>query len=503
MSARLNHQHAAYAWRREQENNRVQATHQVNRYYGHWGQVTSRFENWTNKEYYDNADKRMQHKKNQQQKDQELAERRSKLRKLLDSDTEAFELELGGRRGQRHASGDLKTLERINQSLKEQEQLKRKLEMEAKLYGRWRHGVDDEKLLYKSKSDNEVLAKLNWLDKQIEQQQQREQQEALSAERQLQLQQEINRTEQAQKERQLIREQEIKDIRALQETHVSELKQRQEQADKLKEEEQHFRLFLTELEKEKQLLEESTAMMLHRPDVSQAYNLKKIKIFIRNRSDAVRKQITLCINLLERMVKYAVKTEELKQQLDKCKEQLQLELVAYNQIEAMYESEAKSNLQRCEENWREQHLERFSQINRIIEQEQQLLSDMLRENVTEQQSLIELRSTHLSGIEQTTKQLEQLNKEQELMSPRQSESSNLMLNQVASTASVDLCDSVDQLVPKVSDSFTNLNLDVWENMPPARGGIDSPRLSNTRSMNVVTSKTAMPPKFARKRVAWT
>lgn len=505
MSARLNHQHAVYAWRREQENNRVQATNQVNRYYGHWGQVTSHFENWTNKEYYDKADQRLQQRKTQQQREQELAERRAKLRQLLDSDSEGFELELGRKRGPRQASGDLKTLERLNQSLKEQEQLKRKLEMEAKLYGRWRHGVDDERLLYKSKSDNQVLAKLNWLDKQIEQQQQREQQEALTAERHLQLQQEISRTEQAQKERQLIREQEIKNIRALQETHVAELKQRQEQADKLKEEEQHFRLFLTELEKEKQLLEESTAMMLQRSDVSQAYNLNKIKIFIRNRSDAFRKQITLCINLLERMAKYAVKTEELQQLLNKCKEQLEAESLAFSQIEAMYESEAKFVLQRCEETWHEQHLQRFSDINKIIEQEQQLLSGMLRENVSEQQSLIELRTTHVAGIEQTTKQLEQLNKEQEISSPRNADSTSMLSNTASATEllGVELCDSTDQLVPKVSDSFTNLNLDVWEKMPPVRGGIDSPRLSNTRSMNVVNSQTAMPPKFARKRVAWT
>ncbi|KAH8385332.1 hypothetical protein KR093_002000 [Drosophila rubida] len=511
MSARLNHQHAAYAWRREQENNRVQATHQVNRYYGHWGQVTSRFENWTNQEYYENAGKKLQHKKNQQQKDQELEQRRTQLRQLLDRDSETYKNELGGRRGQQrgHAAGDLQTLERLNQSLKEQEQLKRKLEMEAKLYGRWRHGVDDEQLLYKSKSDNEVLAKLNWLDKQIAQQQQREQQEALAAERQLQLQQEISRTEQAQKERQLIREQQIRDIRALQETHVAELKQRQQQADKLKEEEQHFRLFLTELEKEKQLLEESTALMLRRPDVSQAYNLKKLKLFMRNRSDAVRKQITLCANLLERMLKYAVKTTELQQQLDKCQQQLQTEQLASGQIEAMYESEAKSSLQRCEDNWREQHLQRFSELSALIEQEQQLLSGMLRENVAEQQSLVELRTTHLAGIEQTTQQLQQLNKEQleqEQLSPRPQPldaPSQHRLNELAAGIPVDHGEPVDELVPKVSDSFTNLNLDVWQNLPPARGGGDSPRLSNTRSLNVVTSQTAVPPKFARKRVAWT
>lgn len=523
MSGRLNHQHAVYAWRREQEHNRVQATHEVNRYYDRWGQVTSRFENWTNKEYYEKADAKMQQKKSQKQKEQELAERRGKLRELFDADSEMYNMELGRRR-RGAAAGDLQTLERINRSLKEQEQLKRKLEMEAKLYGRWRHGVDDEKLLYKSKTDNEVLAKLNWLDKQIEQQKAREEQEALKAERELQLQQEISRTELAQKERQQIREQEIKEIRALQETHVAELKQRQEQADKLKEEEQHFRLFLSELEKEKQLLEESTSMMLQRPDISHAFNLKKIKIYIRNRSDAYRKQIELCINLLERMSKYAVKSEEVQQQLDKCKLQLEAELTASSQIDSMYESEAKSTLSRCEDTWREEHLQRFRNINSLIEKEQQLLSGMLHESVEEQQQLVDLRATHLAGIEQTNKQLEQLNKEETLSSSRDLDSlagdvagsagdtaSAQTAAALGSTASTAASSNQPQLQPnesndqlsKVSDSFTNLNMDVWQDMPPVRGGADSPRLSKTRSMNVVNPQTCGPPRFARKRVAWT
>ncbi|XP_017847352.1 trichoplein keratin filament-binding protein [Drosophila busckii] len=508
MSGRLNHQHAYYAWRREQEHNRVQATKEVNRYYDHWGQVTSRFENWTNKEYYDKAEQKLQTRKDQQQKQQELEARRGKLRQLLDTDNDAYDVELGRKRRPREAPNDLKTLERVNQTLKEQEQLKRKLEMEAKLYGRWRHGVDDEQLLYKSKSDNEVLAKLNWLDKQIAEQQKREEQEALAAERQLQLQQELSRTEETRKERELIREQEVKELRALQETHVSELKQRQQQAEKLKEEEQHFRVFLSELEKEKELLEESTALMIQQPDMSQAYNLKKIKIYIRNRSESFRKQISLCLDILERIAKYAFKPEQLQQLMAKYKEQLENEVLAYAQIEAMYESEAKYNLQRCEENWRELHLQRFSEINKFIEQEQQSLSAMLRENLAEQQSLVELRSTHLTGIEQTNKQLEQLNNQAQpeaidcAADLASNASSATVLPPASSHVELAAVSSDDQL-PKVTSSFSNLNLDVWQNMQAVHGGVDSPTLNKTRSMNVVTSQTAVPPKFARKRVAWT
>ncbi|EDV43203.1 uncharacterized protein Dana_GF18372, isoform B [Drosophila ananassae] len=501
MPGRLNQQHAAYAQRMEQENSRVQAIKAVNSYYDHWGKVTSRFENWTNKEYYEKADQRLQTRREQSEKQAALSERQARLRRLLESESESFDGEMERRRRPREpGGGDLQMLGRVNQSLKEQEQLRRKLEMEAKLYGRWRHGVDDEKLLYQSKSDNEVLAKLNWLDRQIEGQQQREEQQALAAERKLQLQKEIHRTEQAHKELQRIREQQIRELRALQESHMAELRERQAEADKLKEEEHHFNLFLSELDKERQLLEESTALVMQRPDAGHAFNLKKIKVFIRQRSEATRKQISLCINLLQRMSKYVVKKEELQALLKKYRTQMEDEELACVQIETMYESEAKYNLQRCEDAWREQHMQRYTELSEFIDQEKSSLGELLQENVNQQQTVVELRSQNLTGIEQANKQLEQLNQEPLEVPPLssaidESESQAAFVPEEASS-----CAEVER---KVSDSFSNLNLDVWQDMPPTRGGPDSPRLSKTRSLNVVTPQTAAPPKFARKRVAWT
>ncbi|KAH8232664.1 hypothetical protein KR032_011399 [Drosophila birchii] len=497
MSGRLNQQHAAYAQRMEQENNRVQATQALNSYYSHWGKVTSRFENWTNKEYYEKADQKLQSSREQKEKQTVLDERKSRLRQLLDLENEGYGTEMQRRRKPREpGGGDLQMLDRVNQSLKEQEQLRRKLEMEAKLYGRWRHGVDDEKLLYQSKSDNEVLAKLNWLDRQIENQQQREEQQALAAERQLQLQQEINRTEQAQKERQQIREQQLRELRALQESHMSELRLRQQEAEKLKEEEQQFRLFLGELDKEKELLEESTGLVIRRADAGHAFNLKKIKVFIRQRSEASRKQISLCINLLQRMATYVVKAEELQVLLSKYRSDLEKEELACTQIETMYESEAKYNLQRCEETWREQHLQRYGELSKLIEQEKVSLGELLQANVMQQQTVVELRSQHLTGIEQANKQLEQLSNEEQPEIPTPSVADLKVTESQAATPQEDP-------LPTVSNSFSNLNLDVWQDMPPTRSEIDSQRLTKTRSLNVVTSETAAPPKFARKRVAWT
>ncbi|XP_017062141.1 trichoplein keratin filament-binding protein [Drosophila ficusphila] len=500
MSSRLTQQHAAYAQRVEQENNRVQATQAVNSYYSHWGKVTSRFDNWTNEKYYEKAGQQIQSRREKEEKEAALNDRRNRLRQLLTTESEAYDNELERRRRPREpGGGDLQMLGRVNQSLKEQEQLRRKLEMEAKLYGRWRHGVDDEKLLYQSKSDNEVLAKLNWLDRQIENQQQKEEQQALAAERQLLLQQEISRTEQAQKERQQIREQQLRELRALQESHMSELRLRQQEAEKLKEEEQHFQLFLGELDKERELLEESSALVLKRVDSGHAFNLKKIKVFIRQRSEASRKQISLCINMLQRMAKYVVKTEELQALLEKYRTQLEHEELACAQIETMYESEAKYNLQRCEENWREQHLQRYNELSKFIDQEKDCLGLMLQENVSQQQTLVELRSQHLTGIEQANKQLEQLSQEEVEVASQPTTN----LKAVESKSSVSESSVEENLVPKVSDSFSNLNLDVWQDLPPARGEDDLQRLNKSRSLNVVTSQTAVPPKFARKRVAWT
>nr|XP_014091174.2 trichoplein keratin filament-binding protein [Bactrocera oleae]XP_014091175.2 trichoplein keratin filament-binding protein [Bactrocera oleae]XP_014091177.2 trichoplein keratin filament-binding protein [Bactrocera oleae]XP_036233243.1 trichoplein keratin filament-binding protein [Bactrocera oleae]XP_036233244.1 trichoplein keratin filament-binding protein [Bactrocera oleae]XP_036233245.1 trichoplein keratin filament-binding protein [Bactrocera oleae]XP_036233246.1 trichoplein keratin filame len=540
MSVRSHQIQALFARRREIEHDRIERTAAVNRYYDHWGKVTTRFENWTKPEYYKNAEEQLKQRRETREKEMQQLERRERLRELFEKEKMLYEREMLERERprSRKIAATTEQLEKIEQSAKERENIKRKLDLEAKLYGRWRHGVDDDNVLFESKSSNETLAKLNWLDKKIEEQYDREREEAQSLERNLRLQEGISRTEQVQRERQLIREKEIKEIRELQETHMQELKMRQTEADSLKEEEKHLRTCLSDLDKEVELLEESCSLIMESADVSQAYNLKKIKIFIRKRSESFCNQIKLCISILERLSVYTT-CADVKRLLNKYRGHLEAESVNLTQVEAMYESEAKYNMQRLESLWQQQHLERYHELKQLLTEERCTFGARINENLQRQTDTYEVRSTHLTALENSNEKLKQLIAEEQ-QSPR----SALPLAKSSDSAppfpgteySGDAGDqasvaddnvSIAQLMPsgipsrpttgthfgrrrptssqlpKVTNSFTNLNLDVWKDLPAARHGIDSPRLVTQRSPSIVTSESATRPKFARKRIAWT
>lgn len=56
-------------------------------------------------------------------------------------------------------------LEGIHNALLRSEEEKRRMELESRLYRKWRQGED--RVLFESKSNQEAMAKMNWLDKQV------------------------------------------------------------------------------------------------------------------------------------------------------------------------------------------------------------------------------------------------------------------------------------------------------------------------------------------------
>ena len=58
-------------------------------------------------------------------------------------------------------------LNNIYETVKRTQEEKRRLDMESKLYKKWRNGFSVNYILLDSKSEHEALAKMNWLDKQV------------------------------------------------------------------------------------------------------------------------------------------------------------------------------------------------------------------------------------------------------------------------------------------------------------------------------------------------
>lgn len=484
------HLQAAFARKRENEHIRTERTEAVDRYYVHWGKQTSQYENWTTPEYYQQAEDNLKKSKEKQEKEQKLNERREKLKKFLEEEKISFENELQNLR-QRPKSRNMSTdvMEKIDQNFKEQQNEKRRLDLEAKLYGRLRHGRDDGSLLYESKSNNQVLAKLNWLDKQIEDQVKREQDEKDTMERSLRMQEEIRKTEENHKLCQEIREKEIHEIRALQEKHVAELKERENEAESLKSEAQLLETSIEKINTEISVLETDDNPFNEEYFLSN--NLRNIKSIIRKRSQAFRTCLTSFIDLLSRLTKICPNEQAISRLLASFNKQLNSETQNYSQIEAMYESEAKVDLQRCEELWRRLICERRLEVLNLLRDLKSQLGSKFYDNQMRQKHLIEIRATHLSSIESSNEQLKHLIKESEL-SPRP-----LIVETPRSIKEQHLREPS----PKFSDSFVNLNLDCLSG--EGSDAVSHPGSARLHQHQLEAEDTSQGPRFGRKKIAWT
>ena len=92
--------------------------------------------------------------------------------------------------------------------------------MEAKLYSRFRFGMDRDKILLESKTDNHAMAKLSWLDRQVEMQMLKEREKKENNVLELKLQEEQRKHEDYMTNRANIRDSEIKELRQLQQMNV-------------------------------------------------------------------------------------------------------------------------------------------------------------------------------------------------------------------------------------------------------------------------------------------
>lgn len=340
---------------------------------------------------------------------------------------------------------------------------------------------------------------------------------------------------------------EIREIRALLETHMNELKENLRETDALKEKDTNIRAQLDVIDKEFELLEKSTAGLKKSMD-EHVPNMRNVKLFIRKRSEEFRNQIKLYMSILERTLDYADNPEDLRKLIVKLEKQLEEENATIEEIDSMYESEVKNGLKNCEKIWQKHHVESYGEIKDILSSEGQSMSQSLNEIMKKQNELNEiLRSTHLTVIDNSTEKLKQLIQEEENSPHSQLSSAEIqelkktihhiygeeykdsplnLLRYRRSTADEahreelsmhkNCNESDNNLSPRCYDthdhndinqannSFNNLNVDDWQNNPhPTARERDSMRQNAQRHQQVVTEETeANRPRFGRKNTVW-
>lgn len=268
--------------------------------------------------------------------------------------------------------------------------------------------MDQEKILKESKNNHQAMAKLSWLDRQLENQLQNERQRQENNTLELKLEEEKRKHEAYIQNCSQLRDSEIGQLKTIQESHIQELKQRDREAHDCKLIESTLRKKLNEILKE---IENISSINHKRRDRVQAlHNYRKIKMIMRERSEAVRRDLQQDLNLLDRISfdPDFDNNEEINYLRQKFQGQYDNELQNVQHIETMYESEAKESLKKQEDRWNDDAMVRERQLKVLMDDRVQTINDRINECIRKQQDMQSLRETHLKAIEECNERLKEL-----------------------------------------------------------------------------------------------
>lgn len=241
---------------------------------------------------------------------------------------------------------------------------------------------------------------------QIANQMEKERADKESEERQLRMRTEDRKHQELLNARKLNVAAEIAELKEFQEKHVAELKLREQETEKLHLDELRLRQNQTELANELTTLEIHTAQRHER--IRCPHNLRRIKMLLRERSDAIRKDLRFDTDLLDRIPCTNHNQLQIKIMRDKFEMQYDLEIQKQTQIEAMYESEAKMELLTLQEIWLKDSLGREKQLRGLLKEQQQIIEAEIDFVVRKQMELAEIRENHRAAIANAIERIKHL-----------------------------------------------------------------------------------------------
>lgn len=259
-------------------------------------------------------------------------------------------------------------------------------------------------------------------------------------ERQLRFQEEARKHEECLMQRKSVRDAEINDLKSFQSKHIAEIKDRQKESDELRSVE------LKLIQRKHDIAEEFEKLNLtsrqRKERISCPFNLRRIKMILRQRSDSIRQDLKEDIDMLNR-ISVGYENEHIGILKEKFELQYDLEIQKQTQIEGMYESEAKHLLLRQEELWNQEADGREKMLKKLISDHLRDIDSEIGHNVQRQRDLIEIKEQHLVAIENSSARLKEILNDQSRDESRSS--SRLSVNCEIKKANKPLCDRINDL----------------------------------------------------------
>lgn len=267
---------------------------------------------------------------------------------------------------------------------------------------------------------------------QVADQLERDQEKRDTEVRQLRLQEEARKHEECLLQRKSLRDDEINDLKSFQSKHISEIKDRQKESDDLRSNE------LKLIQRKEDIATEFEKLNLNarqrKERISCPYNLRRIKMILRQRSDSIRQDLKDDIDMLNR-ISLGYQNDQIGMLKEKFELQYDMEIQKQTQIEAMYESEAKHLLMQQEDVWNQEAEGREKLLKKLISEQLKNIDDEIEYNIKRQRELVEIKEQHLAAIENSSMRLKELLDEQSRDESRSS--SRLSMDDVLVTKKID------------------------------------------------------------------
>lgn len=288
-------------------------------------------------------------------------------------------------------------------------------------------------------------------------------------ERQLRLHEEARKHNEVLNSRKLLRNEEIAQLKSIQQNHMDELKAREKECEELRSQSTQLQQKRADIEEE---FGKFTEHIRKRNETQSApsFNLRRIKMLLRQRSDAVRNHLKHDIDLLNRLnIDDRVDQQSIDLLREKFEMQYDLEIQKQSMIEAMYESEAKVALVKQQEIWEKESQAREKLLKGLIGEHMQQIDSAITHNQKRREELDVIRETHRQAINSTIERITDLAKEQK------SDDQEVVV------------DAVNLPQPSAATNRVVNSLNVVGNAME----------------NVTIGESATRPKFGRKKIAWT
>nr|XP_054748980.1 trichoplein keratin filament-binding protein-like [Lytechinus pictus] len=373
---------------------------------------------WTSDQSFHDSMDAFKAKHDKEVKARELKERRRRLRHLLDGERDELEAELRGLSGDNYVR--LREMKERSDDLKTSRETSRKQIADERLYNHWKHNNPD---LRKLESDMHKRHVTNAWEGQKEE---KEQQLASAREQEQLLEEAMERERQAglelDRQRAESRLQEEKAVAAQLIDQVKELREREVEAETLKDEQDGLVKQQWELEKleeeRKELEEQRKKAEFGRALVSQ-YKAK-----LRRRARQVQEALELDCKILESVARKQAEEEGMnikrkekaqadaawmKQVID---DQLKLEKAREAELDSLFKEEAARQWSKREAEWEKERLARERLMSEVLQERQGQLQDQVEVNRKRQEESLQRREELLRDME-IAQQLTQREKEEE------------------------------------------------------------------------------------------